>query len=263
MGWKDSHAEANSRSTAGGPRKKGTLRPRTGRSGESNDSVRGCVRTLWSGAPTAPMPAAMTYDKDDPNAGWGSWASARSSTTAKPAATSSIAVTDSATCGGADKLQPSVPGGPSATSSAQTDQSRKDIGPVVPALADASGYALGGASLAPARRSRAPGGGPPESAAPRWKVAARARSARSATAAMSTKRPNPAAFGLLLPGGAAGADSRRSRSERGRRPSVDAGPRGHGERPLRAVEQDPVSDGRRRARRQQRVNKPAGAGGEG
>ena len=99
-------------------------------------------------APPTPMPAAMTYDKDDPNAGWGSWALSKLHNAAVGGNLFNRVVTDSATFGGADKLQSLVPGGPSVDElRAQTDQSRKDIGPVASAIADASGYALGGGSL--------------------------------------------------------------------------------------------------------------------
>ena len=99
-------------------------------------------------APPTSMPAAMTYDPNDPNAGWGSWALSKLHNAAVGGNEFNRAVSDTATFGGLDKLQSLAPGSPSvADLRAQTDKSRKDIGPVASGIADAAGYALGPGEL--------------------------------------------------------------------------------------------------------------------
>lgn len=147
MGWKDGTPNTASAPTAATDTSANAPAASGWRSGQAVDQPATATAPPPDKPPT-PMPAAMTYDPNDPNAGWGDWALSKLHNFAVGGNQFNRVVTDSATFGGADKLQSLVPGGPSVDElRAQTDQSRKDIGPVASALADASGYALGGGSL--------------------------------------------------------------------------------------------------------------------
>lgn len=105
--------------------------------------------------PPTPMPAAMTYDPNDPNAGWGDWALSKLHNFAVGGNQFNRVMSDSASMGGLDKLQSLAPGSPDvATLRAQTEQSRKDIGPVASTIADVAGYSMAPGSLALAKGSR-------------------------------------------------------------------------------------------------------------
>ena len=192
------------------------------------------------------MPAAMTYDKDDPNAGWGSWALSKLHNAAVGGNLFNRVVTDSATFGGADKLQSLVPGGPSVDElRAQTGpKSRKDIGPVASAIADASGYALGGGSLGAGEKIAARMGG---GYLARIGGGALESGGASAIGTLGhggdvDEAAKSGGVGLLL-GAATGAiPGARGASRSVRPPTSDL--EATASRSLCAVEQDPVSDGR-------------------
>ena len=90
----------------------------------------------------------MTSDPSDPNASWGSWALSKLHNAAVGGNQFNRVLQDSATFGGLDKAQSLVPGSPSVDQlRAQTEQSRKDIGPVASGVADIAGYAAGPGEL--------------------------------------------------------------------------------------------------------------------
>ena len=94
------------------------------------------------------MPAAMTYDQNDPNAGWGQWALSKLHNAAVGGNLFNRVVQDSSTFGTMDKAQSLLPGSPSVDQlRAQTEQSRKDIGPYASAAADVLGTVAGPGEL--------------------------------------------------------------------------------------------------------------------
>ncbi len=118
--------------------------------GASDDVIKNALKSYSSGSKPAstPMPAAMTYDTTDPNASWGSWALSKLHNAAVGGNQFNRVLQDSATFGGLDKAQSLVPGSPGVDQlRAQTEQSRKDIGPVASGVADIAGYAAGPGGL--------------------------------------------------------------------------------------------------------------------
>jgi hypothetical protein len=91
----------------------------------------------------AKMPAALTYDPNDPNASWGSWALSKLHNAAVGGNLWHKAFQDSSTFGGLDKAQSMLPGSPSLEDlRGQTEEARKQIGPVGNLTADIAGYAM-------------------------------------------------------------------------------------------------------------------------
>jgi hypothetical protein len=101
------------------------------------------VATTTKTAPATAMPAALTYDTTDPNSSWGSWALSKLHNAAVGGNLWNKVFQDSATFGGADVLQGKIAGSPSTDElRAQTEEAKKQIGPVGSATAELSGYAM-------------------------------------------------------------------------------------------------------------------------
>lgn len=142
MGWKDGTPNTASAPTAATDASANAPAASGWRSGQAVDQPATATAPPPDKPPT-PMPAAMTYDPNDPNAGWGDWALSKLHNFAVGGNQFNRVMSDSASMGGLDKLQSLAPGSPDvATLRAQTEQSRKDIGPVASTIADVAGYSM-------------------------------------------------------------------------------------------------------------------------
>ena len=113
--------------------------------GASDDVIKNALKSYSSGSkpPATAMPAALTYDTTDPNSSWGSWALSKLHNAAVGGNLWNKVFQDSATFGGADVLQGKIAGSPSTDElRAQTEEAKKQIGPVGSATAELSGYAM-------------------------------------------------------------------------------------------------------------------------